>query len=95
MYRTDQHTPKQRTELTPDEKQELAEAFAMFDAEQTGRIDLHELKVPHCGCVVLCRCALVCSAPRVGLRGCAMAQWMPVVPFGPNINQSTQSNPRT
>jgi len=37
--------PHQRTELTVDERQELDEAFQMFDAEQTGRIDLHELKV--------------------------------------------------
>lgn len=68
-----QHTPKQRTELTPDEKQELAEAFSMFDAEKTGRIDLHELKVPYSGCVVLCRCVLVCSASRGAaglLNGC-------------------------
>lgn len=35
----------QRAELTAEERQELTEAFGMFDAEQTGRIDLHELKV--------------------------------------------------
>lgn len=36
---------RQRAELTADERQELQEAFQMFDQEATGRIDLHELKV--------------------------------------------------
>lgn len=39
------HPPFQRADLTADERQELQEAFQMFDAEATGRIDLHELKV--------------------------------------------------
>jgi centrin-3 len=32
-------------ELTEDQKQELREAFELFDANKTGSIDLHELKV--------------------------------------------------
>jgi Ca2+-binding EF-hand superfamily protein len=31
--------------LTEDQKQELKEAFELFDANKTGSIDLHELKV--------------------------------------------------
>ena len=34
-----------RPELTEDQKQELREAFDLFDADKTGTIDLHELKV--------------------------------------------------
>ena len=34
-----------RPELTEDQKQELREAFDLFDADKTGSIDLHELKV--------------------------------------------------
>uniref|UniRef100_A0A6S9FI83 EF-hand domain-containing protein n=1 Tax=Heterosigma akashiwo TaxID=2829 RepID=A0A6S9FI83_HETAK len=36
---------KQRIDLTEDEKIELKEAFTLFDANKTGSIDLHELKV--------------------------------------------------
>ena len=36
---------KQRFELTEDQKQEIKEAFDLFDNEKTGRIDYHELKV--------------------------------------------------
>ena len=32
-------------ELSEDQKQELREAFDLFDADKTGSIDLHELKV--------------------------------------------------
>ena len=32
-------------DLTEDQKQELREAFELFDADKTGSIDLHELKV--------------------------------------------------
>lgn len=32
-------------ELSEDQKQELREAFELFDADKTGTIDLHELKV--------------------------------------------------
>ena len=32
-------------ELSEDQKQELREAFELFDADKTGSIDLHELKV--------------------------------------------------
>lgn len=35
----------QKYELTEDQKQELKEAFELFDANKTGTIDLHELKV--------------------------------------------------
>jgi len=31
--------------LSEDQKQELREAFDLFDADKTGTIDLHELKV--------------------------------------------------
>jgi len=36
---------KSKPELTEDQKQELREAFELFDANKTGSIDLHELKV--------------------------------------------------
>eukprot|EP00914_Ancora_sagittata_P033901 GHVO01068495.1.p1 GENE.GHVO01068495.1~~GHVO01068495.1.p1 ORF type:complete len:193 (+),score=32.44 GHVO01068495.1:32-580(+) len=34
-----------RTELTEEQKQELREAFDLFDTEKTGHMDYHELKV--------------------------------------------------
>lgn len=34
-----------RPELSEDQRQELREAFDLFDANKTGSIDLHELKV--------------------------------------------------
>jgi Ca2+-binding EF-hand superfamily protein len=34
-----------KPELSQDQKQELREAFELFDADKTGSIDLHELKV--------------------------------------------------
>ncbi len=34
-----------KPELSEDQKQELREAFELFDADKTGSIDLHELKV--------------------------------------------------
>lgn len=34
-----------RPELTDDQKQEIREAFDLFDTEKSGRIDYHELKV--------------------------------------------------
>eukprot|EP00981_Chlorochromonas_danica_P006934 scaffold1507_cov158-Ochromonas_danica.AAC.3 len=36
---------KGKPELTEDQKQELKEAFDLFDANKTNSIDLHELKV--------------------------------------------------
>jgi len=36
---------KARSELSEDQKQELREAFDLFDSDKTGSIDLHELKV--------------------------------------------------
>jgi hypothetical protein len=37
--------PAKRRALTDEQKLELREAFDLFDSEQTGRIDYHELKV--------------------------------------------------
>eukprot|EP01028_Stygiella_incarcerata_P004230 TRINITY_DN1905_c0_g1_i2.p1 TRINITY_DN1905_c0_g1~~TRINITY_DN1905_c0_g1_i2.p1 ORF type:complete len:168 (-),score=68.15 TRINITY_DN1905_c0_g1_i2:261-764(-) len=38
--------PKHRKfELTEEQKQEIKEAFELFDTEKTGRIDAHEMKV--------------------------------------------------
>ena len=34
-----------RPELSEDQRQELREAFELFDADKTGTIDIHELKV--------------------------------------------------
>lgn len=34
-----------RPELTDDQKQEIKEAFELFDTEKTGKLDYHELKV--------------------------------------------------
>ena len=34
-----------KPELSEDQKQELKEAFELFDADKVGSIDLHELKV--------------------------------------------------
>lgn len=34
-----------KPELTEDQRQEIKEAFELFDTEKTGRIDYHELKV--------------------------------------------------
>ncbi len=34
-----------RPELTEDQKQEIKEAFDLFDSEKTGYLDYHELKV--------------------------------------------------
>ena len=36
---------KTRTELTEEQKQEIKEAFDLFDTDKTGTIDYHELKV--------------------------------------------------
>ncbi len=34
-----------KVDLSEDQKQELREAFELFDSDKTGTIDLHELKV--------------------------------------------------
>jgi Ca2+-binding EF-hand superfamily protein len=34
-----------KNDLSDDQKLELREAFELFDADKTGTIDLHELKV--------------------------------------------------
>ena len=36
-----------KVELSEDQKQELREAFELFDSDKTGSIDLHELKVTY------------------------------------------------
>jgi centrin-3 len=36
---------RSKVELSEDQKQELREAFELFDSDKTGTIDLHELKV--------------------------------------------------
>eukprot|EP00696_Hemimastix_kukwesjijk_P008159 gnl/Hemi2/20321_TR6741_c0_g1_i1.p1 gnl/Hemi2/20321_TR6741_c0_g1~~gnl/Hemi2/20321_TR6741_c0_g1_i1.p1 ORF type:complete len:171 (-),score=62.90 gnl/Hemi2/20321_TR6741_c0_g1_i1:129-641(-) len=36
---------RRRTDLSEEQKQEIREAFELFDTEKTGRIDRHELKV--------------------------------------------------
>ena len=38
-------SPPGKPELSEDQKQELKEAFELFDADKVGSIDLHELKV--------------------------------------------------
>ena len=37
--------PKIRADLTEEQKQEIKEAFDLFDTDKTGTIDYHELKV--------------------------------------------------
>lgn len=36
---------RRRQELTDEQKQEIKEAFDLFDTDKTGTIDYHELKV--------------------------------------------------
>lgn len=36
---------KPRAEITEEQKQEIKEAFDLFDTDKTGSIDYHELKV--------------------------------------------------
>lgn len=36
---------RQRQELSDEQKQEIKEAFDLFDTDKTGTIDYHELKV--------------------------------------------------
>jgi len=36
---------RRRHELTDEQKQEIKEAFDLFDTDKTGTIDYHELKV--------------------------------------------------
>jgi len=40
----------QKPELTEEQKQEIREAFDLFDADGTGTIDTKELKARHCSC---------------------------------------------
>jgi hypothetical protein len=35
-----------RVEMTEEQKQEIREAFDLFDTDKSGSIDYHELKVP-------------------------------------------------
>lgn len=39
-----------KPELTEEQKQEIREAFDLFDADGTGTIDTKELKVCQCSC---------------------------------------------
>ena len=41
---------KTRPELSEEQKQEIKEAFDLFDSEKTGQIDYHELKVSSSAC---------------------------------------------
>lgn len=43
--KTKQATKKNLQPLSPEQKEELKEAFDLFDTEQTGRIDARELWV--------------------------------------------------
>ena len=50
MYTTAQKAkrrahPRDRPELSDEQKQEIKEAFDLFDADKDGSIDYHELKV--------------------------------------------------
>ena len=40
-----QNKRRQRHELSEEQKQEIKEAFDLFDTDKTGTIDYHELKV--------------------------------------------------
>jgi centrin-3 len=40
---------KVRPDLTEEQKQEIKEAFDLFDTDKSGTIDYHELKVPFRG----------------------------------------------
>ena len=65
---------KKRRELTSEQKQEIKEAFELFDTDKDNRIDYHELKVLwrqrernpcfSCGCGPLSLCA-ICGAVRM------------------------------
>jgi len=44
-----------KPELTEEQKQEIREAFDLFDADGTGTIDTKELKVSLCNVDVTCR----------------------------------------
>lgn len=39
---------RKRRELTDEQKQQIHEAFDLFDTDKDGAIDYHELKVGHC-----------------------------------------------
>jgi hypothetical protein len=54
---------KNKPELSEDQKQELREAFELFDADKTGSIDLHELKV-----LMRCVLTLISALRRLSLR---------------------------
>ena len=73
--------PVKRRELTDEQKQELREAFDLFDSEQSGRIDYHELKV-RAAAITRPRSPdrrpvfrLVCSDPVIPITRCVCARW--------------------
>ncbi len=37
--------PQTRPDITEEQKNEIREAFELFDTEKTGKLDYHELKV--------------------------------------------------
>ena len=39
---------RKRRELSTEQKQEIKEAFELFDTDKDDRIDYHELKVSNC-----------------------------------------------
>ena len=47
MFRTDTNSGKRRRrpELSEEQKQEIRDAFDLFDTDKDGAIDYHELKV--------------------------------------------------
>ena len=44
---------RSRPEISEEQKQEIKEAFDLFDSDKTGQIDYHELKVLSNYCVVV------------------------------------------
>lgn len=43
--RRGQQRQQQRREVSEEERQEMAEAFSLFDTDKDGALDYHELKV--------------------------------------------------
>ncbi len=51
--------PRKKRELTDEQRQEIKEAFDLFDTDKDGFLDYHELKVGGAGIVIhriRCRC---------------------------------------
>lgn len=60
-----------RPSLPDDQKQEIVEAFNLFDSEKRGYLDLQELKVRVCA--AMCCRPLPIAAPRAAPRNAAPA----------------------